>query len=178
MFNGVEDEGSKSRFSYPLFWISDSGLFFPYADFKGDCRFHLWNCERFMAYWFIVIMAVWLYKIAVKTGKFDIIRGSIANISEDQRLQLLLIGFSFNAFLEGAAGFGVPIAISAALLSELGFRPLKAAALCLIANAASGAFGAIGIPVIVGAQMGDLTSLELVHLLGFYRLSHLLFHSY
>jgi lactate permease len=110
---------------------------------------------------YIVIMAVWLYKIAVKTGKFDIIRGSIANISEDQRLQLLLIGFSFNAFLEGAAGFGVPIAISAALLSELGFHPLKAAALCLIANAASGAFGAIGIPVIVGAQMGDLTPIEL-----------------
>jgi len=110
---------------------------------------------------YIVIMAVWLYKIAVKTGKFDIIRSSIANISEDQRLQLLLIGFSFNAFLEGAAGFGVPIAISAALLSELGFHPLKAAALCLIANAASGAFGAIGIPVIVGAQMGDLTPIEL-----------------
>ncbi|BDG34556.1 L-lactate permease [Saccharococcus caldoxylosilyticus] len=110
---------------------------------------------------YIVIMAVWLYKIAVKTGKFDIIRGSIANISEDQRLQLLLIGFSFNAFLEGAAGFGVPIAISAALLAELGFHPLKAAALCLIANAASGAFGAIGIPVIVAAQMGDLTPIEL-----------------
>ncbi|MBA2875559.1 L-lactate permease [Thermaerobacillus caldiproteolyticus] len=110
---------------------------------------------------YIVIMAVWLYKIAVKTGKFDIIRGSIANISKDQRLQLLLIGFSFNAFLEGAAGFGVPIAISAALLAQLGFKPLKAAALCLIANAASGAFGAIGIPVIVGAQMGDLKPIEL-----------------
>lgn len=110
---------------------------------------------------YIVIMAVWLYKISVKTGKFKVIRGSIANISQDQRLQVLLIGFSFNAFLEGAAGFGVPIAISAALLSELGFRPLKAAMLCLIANAASGAFGAIGIPVIVGAQMGNLDVIEL-----------------
>lgn len=110
---------------------------------------------------YIIIMAVWLYKIAVKTGKFDVIRGSIANISRDQRLQVLLIGFSFNAFLEGAAGFGVPIAISAALLAQLGFHPLKAAMLCLIANAASGAFGAIGIPVIVGAQMGNLESLEL-----------------
>ncbi|WP_186365096.1 L-lactate permease, partial [Siminovitchia fortis] len=76
---------------------------------------------------YIVIMAVWLYKIAVKSGKFDVIRSSIAGISQDQRLQLLLIGFSFNAFLEGAAGFGVPIAISAALLTELGFKPLKAA---------------------------------------------------
>ncbi|AUZ25154.1 L-lactate permease [Bacillus subtilis] len=110
---------------------------------------------------YIVLMAVWLYKIAVKTGKFTIIRSSIAGISPDQRLQLLLIGFCFNAFLEGAAGFGVPIAISAALLVELGFKPLKAAALCLIANAASGAFGAIGIPVITGAQIGDLPALEL-----------------
>lgn len=110
---------------------------------------------------YIVIMAVWLYKIAVKSGKFDVIRSSIAGISQDQRLQLLLIGFSFNAFLEGAAGFGVPIAISAALLTELGFKPLKAAMLCLIANAASGAFGAVGIPVITGAQMGNMTPLEL-----------------
>ncbi|WP_226569522.1 L-lactate permease [Bacillus stratosphericus] len=110
---------------------------------------------------YIVIMAVWLYKIAVKSGKFDVIRSSIAGISQDQRLQLLLIGFSFNAFLEGAAGFGVPIAISAALLTELGFKPLKAAMLCLIANAASGAFGAVGIPVITGAQMGNITPLAL-----------------
>lgn len=110
---------------------------------------------------YIVLMAVWLYKISVKTGKFKVIRASIAGISSDQRLQLLLIGFSFNAFLEGAAGFGVPIAISAVLLVELGFKPLKAASLCLIANAASGAFGAIGIPVITGAQMGDMTPLEL-----------------
>lgn len=110
---------------------------------------------------YIVIMAVWLYKLAVKSGKFDVIRGSIASISQDHRLQLLLIGFSFNAFLEGAAGFGVPIAISAALLTQLGFKPLKAAGLCLIANAASGAFGAIGIPVITGAQLGGISSLEL-----------------
>lgn len=116
---------------------------------------------------YIVIMAVWLYKIAVKTGKFTVIRASIAGISPDHRLQLLLIGFCFNAFLEGAAGFGVPIAICAALLVELGFRPLKAAALCLIANASSGAFGAIGIPVIVGAQMGDIEAIELSRTLAF-----------
>ncbi|MGX9933362.1 L-lactate permease [Virgibacillus salarius] len=96
---------------------------------------------------YIIIMAVWLYKIAVISGKFDVLRGSIAGISHDQRLQLLLIGFCFNAFLEGAAGFGVPIAICAVLLVSLGFKPLQAAMLCLIANGASGAFGAIGIPV-------------------------------
>jgi lactate permease len=116
---------------------------------------------------YIVLMAVWLYKLSVKSGKFNVIRGSIASISQDHRLQLLLIGFSFNAFLEGAAGFGVPIAISAALLTQLGFRPLKAAALCLIANAASGAFGAIGIPVITGAQLGGISSLELSRTLAF-----------
>lgn len=100
---------------------------------------------------YIIVMAVWLYKISVKSGKFDVLRGSIVGISQDQRIQLLLIGFCFNAFLEGAAGFGVPIAICAVLLVSLGYKPLQAAMLCLIANGASGAFGAIGIPVgIVG----------------------------
>ena len=89
-------------------------------------------------------MAVLLYKITLKSGQFATIQDSITSISQDQRIQLLLIGFSFNAFLEGAAGFGVPIAICALLLAQLGFRPLQAAMLCLVANAA---FGAIGIPV-------------------------------
>ena len=113
---------------------------------------------------YIVLMAVWLYKLAVKSGKFDIIRGSIATISDDQRIQVILIAFCFGAFLEGAAGFGVPIAICAALLVELGFKPLKAAMLCLVANAASGAYGAIGIPVLVGAQQGgvDLGAMSLM----------------
>ncbi|WP_086096742.1 L-lactate permease [Staphylococcus aureus] len=96
---------------------------------------------------YIVLMAVWLYKVSIKTGQFSIIQDSIASISVDQRIQLLLIGFCFNAFLEGAAGFGVPIAICAVLLIQLGFEPLKAAMLCLIANGAAGAFGAIGLPV-------------------------------
>lgn len=96
---------------------------------------------------YIIVMAVWLYKISVNSGKFDVLRSSIAGISHDQRIQLLLIGFCFNAFLEGAAGFGVPVAICAVLLMSLGFKPLQAAMLCLIANGASGAFGAIGIPV-------------------------------
>ena len=93
------------------------------------------------------MMAVLLYKITLESGQFSTIQDSITSISQDQRIQLLLIGFSFNAFLEGAAGFGVPIAICALLLSQLGFKPLQAAMLCLVANAASGAFGAIGIPV-------------------------------
>lgn len=110
---------------------------------------------------FIVLMAVWLYKLAIRSGKFDVIRSSIATISEDQRIQVLLIAFCFGGFLEGAAGFGVPIAICAALLVELGFRPLKAAMLCLLANAASGAYGAIGIPVLVGAQQGGVSLAEM-----------------
>jgi lactate permease len=112
---------------------------------------------------YIIVMAVWLYKISVKSGKFDVLRGSIAGISQDQRIQLLLIGFCFNAFLEGAAGFGVPIAICAVLLVSLGFKPLQAAMLCLIANGASGAFGAIGIPVGIidtfGLE-GDVTAMN------------------
>lgn len=96
---------------------------------------------------YIIIMAVWLYKVSVESGKFQVIQDSISGISADQRIQLLLIAYCFNAFLEGAAGFGVPIAICAVLLVQLGFEPLKAAMFCLIANGASGAFGAIGIPV-------------------------------
>ncbi|MCM2131797.1 L-lactate permease [Larsenimonas rhizosphaerae] len=114
---------------------------------------------------YIVVMAVWLYRLAVKSGKFDIIRGSIAGISTDQRIQVLLIAFCFGGFLEGAAGFGVPIAICAALLVELGFKPLRAAMLCLVANAAAGGYGAIGIPIIVGARQAGLTPFDLAPML-------------
>ena len=101
----------------------------------------------------IIITAVFLYKIVVKTGQFEIIRASVLSITDDQRLQLLLIGFSFGAFLEGAAGFGAPVAITSALLVGLGFEPLYAAGLCLIANTAPVAFGAMGIPIIVAGQV-------------------------
>ncbi|GAB6851101.1 lactate permease LctP family transporter [Paraburkholderia kururiensis] len=101
----------------------------------------------------IIVTAVFLYKIVVKTGQFDIIRASVLSITDDQRLQLLLIGFSFGAFLEGAAGFGAPVAITSALLVGLGFEPLYAAGLCLIANTAPVAFGAMGIPIIVAGQV-------------------------
>ena len=92
----------------------------------------------------IIITAVFLYKIVVKTGQFEVIRASVLSITDDQRLQMLLIGFSFGAFLEGAAGFGAPVAITSALLVGLGFNPLYAAGLCLIANTAPVAFGAMG----------------------------------
>ncbi|QYG90095.1 L-lactate permease LutP [Bacillus atrophaeus] len=95
----------------------------------------------------IIVTSVFLYKITVKTGQFDIIRSSVLSITDDRRLQALLIAFSFGAFLEGAAGFGAPVAISAALLVGLGFNPLYAAGICLIANTAPVAFGAIGIPI-------------------------------
>lgn len=115
---------------------------------------------------YIVIGAVYLYKLSVKSGQFDIIRSSIVSITDDKRIQMLLVAFSFNAFLEGAAGFGAPIAITAALLVGLGFEPLKAAGLCLIANTASGAFGAMGIPVIVAGQVSGLAPMEIGQFLG------------
>ncbi|MED1409450.1 MULTISPECIES: L-lactate permease [Bacillus] len=101
----------------------------------------------------IIIMSVFLYKISVKTGQFDIIRASVLSITNDHRLLVILIGFSFGAFLEGAAGFGAPVAITAALLAGLGLNPLYAAGLCLIANTAPVAFGAMGIPITVAGQV-------------------------
>lgn len=110
---------------------------------------------------YIIVMAVWLYRLSVVSGRFAVIRSSIAAVSPDQRIQVLLISFAFGAFLEGAAGFGVPIAICAALLVQLGFRPVRAAMLSLVANAGAGAYGAIGVPVLVGAQVTGLDVLEL-----------------
>ncbi len=101
----------------------------------------------------IIVTAVFLYKIVVKTGQIEIIRASVLSVTDDQRLQVLLIGFAFGAFLEGAAGFGAPVAITSALLVGLGFNPLYAAGLCLIANTAPVAFGAMGIPIIVAGQV-------------------------
>ncbi|EOA3903970.1 L-lactate permease [Bacillus cytotoxicus] len=107
----------------------------------------------------IVIAAIFLYKITVKTEQFNVIRDSISSITSDQRLQVLLIAYSFGAFLEGAAGLGVPVAITAALLVGMGFNPLKAAGICLVANIAGGAMGAMGIPVTVPAQLTQLDAL-------------------
>ena len=114
----------------------------------------------------IIIGAVFLYKISVKTGQFNIIRSSILSITEDQRLQMLLVGFAFGTFLEGAAGFGAPVAITAALLVGLGFKPLYAAGLCLIVNTAPVAFGAMGIPIIVAGQVSGVDTMEISQMVG------------
>lgn len=104
----------------------------------------------------IIVTVVFLYKLSVKSGQFDIIRASILSITSDQRLQMILVGFCFGSFLEGAAGFGAPVAVTAALLVGLGFKPLYAAGLCLIANTAPVAFGAVGIPIIVAGQVSGI----------------------
>ncbi len=114
----------------------------------------------------IIIPAVLLYKMTVHTGQFEIIRASVVSVTADQRLQAVLVAFSFGAFLEGAAGFGAPVAISSALLVGLGFEPLYAAGLCLIANTAPVAFGSMGIPMIVGAKVTGLPVLSLAAMAG------------
>lgn len=114
----------------------------------------------------IIITAVFLYKITVKTGQFDIVRSSVLSVTEDQRLQMLLVGFAFGAFLEGAAGFGAPVAITAALLVGLGFNPLYAAGLCLIANTAPVAFGAMGIPITVAGQVTGIDPFKIGQMAG------------
>ncbi|MBK1688746.1 L-lactate permease [Rubrivivax gelatinosus] len=114
----------------------------------------------------IIVAAVFLYKVSVKTGHFDVIRSSILSVTPDQRLQLILVGFCFGAFLEGAAGFGAPVAITAALLVGLGFKPLYAAGLCLIANTAPVAFGAMGIPIIVAGQVSGVDAFAIGQMAG------------
>lgn len=96
----------------------------------------------------IIITAIFLYKLSVKSGAFEIIKESVISITPDHRIQVILIGFCFGSFLEGAIGFGGPVAITAVLLVGLGLKPLYAAGLCLIANTAPVAFGAVGIPII------------------------------
>ncbi|MDQ6596243.1 L-lactate permease [Bacillus salipaludis] len=114
----------------------------------------------------IIVASVFLYKLTVKSGQFEIIRHSVLSITEDRRLQALLVAFSFGAFLEGAAGFGAPVAISAALLVGLGFNPLYAAGICLIANTAPVAFGAIGIPVIAMEGPTGIAAKEISKMIG------------
>src|SRR5215217_3556481 len=92
----------------------------------------------------IVLCAIFVYDVTVHTGQFEVIKRSVAGLADDRRIQALLIAFSFGAFIEGAAGFGTPVAISAAMLIGLGFRPLSAAGLALIGNTAPVAFGGLG----------------------------------
>src|SRR3982750_2424343 len=101
----------------------------------------------------IVLCAIFVYDITVHTGQFEIIKQSIAGIADDRRIQVILIAFAFGAFIEGAAGFGTPVAISAAMLIGLGFKPLSAATLSLIGNTAPVAFGALGTPIVALAKV-------------------------
>src|SRR5690349_17364118 len=101
----------------------------------------------------IVLNAIFVYDITVHTGQFEVLKQTIAGLADDRRIQVLLIAFSFGAFIEGAAGFGAPVAITAAMLIGLGFRPLPAAGLSLIGNTAPVAFGSLGIPIITLAQV-------------------------
>ncbi len=96
----------------------------------------------------IILPVIFLYQLTVKTGRFEVLQQSLTNITDDGRLQLLLIAFAFGAFFEGAAGFGAPVAVCGAILIGLGFRPIQAAGLSLLANTAPVAFGSLGIPVL------------------------------
>jgi lactate permease len=114
----------------------------------------------------IVLAAVYLYDISVETGQFEIMKESIAGITADRRLQVLLVAFCFGAFIEGAAGFGAPVAIAGAFMIGLGFRPFHAAALNLIANTAPVAWGAIGTPVHTLAAVTALPESDLNAMIG------------
>jgi lactate permease len=104
----------------------------------------------------IVVWAIMLYRLTLETGRFEILKDSIGGLTNDRRLQALLIAFAFGAFLEGAAGFGAPVAVAAAMLAGLGFSRFEAAGLCLLANTAPVAFGSIGIPIITLAGVTGL----------------------
>jgi lactate permease len=104
----------------------------------------------------IVLNAIFVYDVTVKSGDFEVVKNSIAGLAGDRRIQALLIAFCFGAFIEGAAGFGTPVAISAAMLIGLGFRPLQAAGLALIGNTAPVAYGALGTPLIALASVTNL----------------------
>jgi len=114
----------------------------------------------------IVFASIMLYRLAVETGKFEIIKDSVGGLTDDRRLQAMFIAFSFGAFIEGAAGFGAPVAVSGAMLAGLGFNPFYAAGICLLANTAPVAYGSIGIPIITLANVTGLPVLALSGMVG------------
>src|SRR5581483_10255580 len=114
----------------------------------------------------IVFSSIMLYRLAVDTGKFEVIKDSVGSLTDDRRLQALFIAFSFGAFIEGAAGFGAPVAVSGAMLAGLGFDPFYAAGICLLANTAPVAFGSIGIPVVTLANVTGLPVMALSAMVG------------
>ena len=114
----------------------------------------------------IVINAIWVYQMTVQTGHFDVLRRSFATVSDDHRVQAIIVAFSFGALLEALAGFGTPVAITSVMLLALGFKPLKAAVLALVANTAPVAFGAMAIPIITLAKVSGLPTETLGAMVG------------
>jgi len=114
----------------------------------------------------IVVNAIWLYNMTTKTGHFEVLRRSFGAVSPDQRVQAIVIAFSFGALLEALAGFGTPVAITAVMLIALGFKPVKAAAVALVANTAPVAFGALAIPIITLAEVTGLPQEDLGAMVG------------
>src|SRR3954464_6224519 len=114
----------------------------------------------------VVFSSIMLYRLVVDTGKFEIIKNSVGGLTDDRRLQAMFIAFSFGAFIEGAAGFGAPVAVSGAMLAGLGFDPFYAAGICLLANTAPVAFGSIGIPVTTLANVTGLPVMAVSAMVG------------
>ncbi|MCW2730269.1 MAG: L-lactate transport [Mycobacterium sp.] len=114
----------------------------------------------------IVINAIWVYQMTVATGHFDVLRRSFASVSDDQRIQAIIIAFSFGALLEALAGFGTPVAVTSVMLMALGFKPLKAAVLALTANTAPVAFGAMATPIITLGKVTELPTDTLGAMIG------------
>jgi lactate permease len=114
----------------------------------------------------VVFASIMLYRLAVDTGKFEVIKDSVGSLTDDRRLQAMFIAFSFGAFIEGAAGFGAPVAVAGAMLAGLGFDPFYAAGICLLANTAPVAFGSIGIPITTLAGVTGLPVLALSSMVG------------
>src|SRR5689334_24904044 len=114
----------------------------------------------------IILNLIFLYQLTVRSGLFAILRGSLSQLAPDPRIQVILIAFSFGAFFEGAAGFGTPVAVTAAILIQLGFKPLAASGLSLIANTAPVAFGALGTPIIALSKVTGISEITLSQMVG------------
>src|ERR1700754_614711 len=114
----------------------------------------------------IVFNAIWIFKMTEDSGHFDVLRRSIGAISDDQRIQAVIIAFSFGALLEALAGFGTPVAMTGVMLVAVGFKPMKAASVALVANTAPVAFGAIAIPIVTLAGLPDLPKEDLGAMVG------------
>ena len=135
------------------------------ASMAGNAAF-LGGLTGLLPIGWIVLNIIFLHRLADDNGACKIQEDSIANITQDRRLQLLLIAFSYGAFFEGAAGFGTPVAVTAAILIGLGFSPLAASGLSLIANTAPVAYGALGTPIIALAAVTGLDLLQLSGMVG------------